>query len=1642
MKKPSLVIVSVLFLLFLAIPVMAIFGRVVDYDSYHHICYYLNDVTYNFIINHSQSDSWPCGSPEITNTYVRIPCVSYYDGAHLGKYVGCRGGQSCARFSFNSSNALGVHTNSEEPSWGTTGNLKRTVTYGGYSYYEYETTSFDNARDPVPNNFYGGGTCPATVIQSTSPTNDSTSTSKTTTITITTDISAVCRYSNISGLDFSNMALFTNTNSTSHSFSFNASDVTNYTFYLKCNNTLGDVNEEDYLLKFLVDYNNPPNITSIPITNGTELELYTYNVTAVDADGDTVSFSDNASLFNINQVTGLINFTPTIGGNYTIKITVSDGTGSTIQIYNLSIELVNHAPVIDPIGNLTAIVNQTFTEQITATDPDGDGLTFLDSTSLFDINTNTGLINFTPTVNGTYKFNITVIDNNSLNPKNATENGWLIVLNENGTDVTSPNVTVINPINGSTITTNSTWLNVTTNESAVCTFHGEGCPVEEPETAECDEVVLKNMSKTNGTSHSHYLTNLLSNLTYNITVNCQDDSENSNSKSVTFYVAFPQPGSSGGGGGESGGGSGSSRSLLISPVYPKNNSIVSDETFLLKVSTHDKYATCSYNLNSGAFTKLDTSISMEGDAWSVKTSTKDLDMSEELITNTNRETLRNITTFIGKDELDVLADGEVSNTKATSPYHQYLDLLGPGASDNTGFVAYLEDDNDITADFLYFRSGDEIAKYKLEFTTSFESDVDDSAGKQTSTGTYLTDYEDVDITMLGKTYTIVQARRNSVVGDGIKLILIGGAIRDTLLEGEIKTYTIEGKDFETTLDFVSSTQTKFTINGEATRLLGDGDTDKLSDGTEVGISEILYQDYAGGIHSTTFYLGAQKMELKDTQIADGSGAAVSSNNLKVGDNSIDDAHIVIEGSDDNSTFKIDTITINMTADDDFYVPVGGKLSELEALDEPEVLFTNQWDVEYRGLKDELTEDIEITTSGLSRYNLKFKDGHGENVNLPLAEAVGDSKLKFGKKDMAVINRENLIITKNDYLVLTDSSKKRGERKTHILQYKGADKFTADIPILKFKDLGFGTTINKIYSDSTPLAILKLGGADYRVYRAPGASVSVNDFDIQVDLDADGTLEATGEYIPITTQYGAEVKITNETAGRIDFTIKTPDDDRDDNAKDSVDTLQATDLTGYITANSGSVNLQRTDNLRFRTPNGQTNVAYAYTSYGAFITHKTPLSEPATLKVEYPQRQRVSVVHITGKTTTNYQHLKQLSNLTNGLHTVQFNCSDAYGTHHTSNLIFTVMPNPTITSYYPENGQYNTTVKTNIIMNFSEAVRLSTLMRNVIIRDDNGNKVKGVIKYNTILNQAVFDPFLTLKYNTMYTISLSNIEDLSGNHLDKDYVWNFTTALKDTDNDGVPDHEDSDIDNDGIDDNFDPLRGSLSNINSDFINLSMKIDEDKNISKVFNGTKKVKFYFGGKKLLEFDFNFNNNSMLDLTNISILNASNSTLGGVVISGIDLSGNDFTKTAYMEKINAGLNGVCIKDEEIQWIDNITDLCNGNNEFKVECDGSSQSGYSCTYNSSSNLYKVTGLTHSGARQLSYSKPSDEQQNNDDDGSSGGGGGGFAFTCNMDWKCSEWSECKDEKQTRKCNFVKVPQHASKTRCPSKDKASSNQQSM
>jgi len=198
------------------------------------------------------------------------------------------------------------------------------------------------------------------------------------------------------------------------------------------------------IVVFTITENRPPVIDPIENQSATEDLEFNLTINATDPDGDTLTFSDNTPLFDIDPLTGFINFTPNVTqiGLHNIEITVDDGdNGTASATFWLNISEINDPPYFDPpLENQTAIENTQFYYDINATDEENDTLAYYDNSTLFNISS-TGLINFTPTTEniGNHSINISVSDNN-----NITSSVIIItVLNKND----PPYITVYAPLN-------------------------------------------------------------------------------------------------------------------------------------------------------------------------------------------------------------------------------------------------------------------------------------------------------------------------------------------------------------------------------------------------------------------------------------------------------------------------------------------------------------------------------------------------------------------------------------------------------------------------------------------------------------------------------------------------------------------------------------------------------------------------------------------------------------------------------------------------------------------------------------------------------------------------------------------------------------------------------------------------------------------------------------------------------------------------------------------------------------------------------------------------------------------------------------------------------------------------------------------
>ncbi|WP_299397240.1 putative Ig domain-containing protein [uncultured Gelidibacter sp.] len=173
--------------------------------------------------------------------------------------------------------------------------------------------------------------------------------------------------------------------------------------------------------------NSAPVVTNPGVQNGTEGDVISLQISATDPDGDGLTYSASGlpNGLSIDTTTGLISGTISTGAStnspYTVEVTVTDdGTPSesaTITFtWNVSAAAVNGAPVVTNPGVQNSAEGDVVTLQITATDPDEDGLTYSASglPNGLSIDTSTGIISGTistgASTNSPYTVEVTVTD--------------------------------------------------------------------------------------------------------------------------------------------------------------------------------------------------------------------------------------------------------------------------------------------------------------------------------------------------------------------------------------------------------------------------------------------------------------------------------------------------------------------------------------------------------------------------------------------------------------------------------------------------------------------------------------------------------------------------------------------------------------------------------------------------------------------------------------------------------------------------------------------------------------------------------------------------------------------------------------------------------------------------------------------------------------------------------------------------------------------------------------------------------------------------------------------------------------------------------------------------------------------------------
>ncbi|MDC1424417.1 Ig-like domain-containing protein [Gammaproteobacteria bacterium] len=143
---------------------------------------------------------------------------------------------------------------------------------------------------------------------------------------------------------------------------------------------------------------NSPAFSSGATFSADENQLAIGTVASSDADGDDVTYSINGSEIVINSSSGVISFVADpdyeTKTSYTATVTSSDGTNSTTQDITVNVNNLNdNSPVFTSDPTFSAAENQTAIGTVTASDADGNSLSFTVSGSELEI-TSAGVLNF------------------------------------------------------------------------------------------------------------------------------------------------------------------------------------------------------------------------------------------------------------------------------------------------------------------------------------------------------------------------------------------------------------------------------------------------------------------------------------------------------------------------------------------------------------------------------------------------------------------------------------------------------------------------------------------------------------------------------------------------------------------------------------------------------------------------------------------------------------------------------------------------------------------------------------------------------------------------------------------------------------------------------------------------------------------------------------------------------------------------------------------------------------------------------------------------------------------------------------------------------------------------------------------------
>lgn len=159
-----------------------------------------------------------------------------------------------------------------------------------------------------------------------------------------------------------------------------------YLVHVRATDVAGNYGAQKYNVTVASDntVNQPPTITSTPVTTVASGSTYAYDVDATDPDNDPLLYAlvINPSGMQVDATTGVITWSPTLAdvGDHTVRVRVSDpATNAAEQEFTVSVtdsSNGNRPPLFTSTPSTRIVAPATYTYDSDATDPDGNSLTY------------------------------------------------------------------------------------------------------------------------------------------------------------------------------------------------------------------------------------------------------------------------------------------------------------------------------------------------------------------------------------------------------------------------------------------------------------------------------------------------------------------------------------------------------------------------------------------------------------------------------------------------------------------------------------------------------------------------------------------------------------------------------------------------------------------------------------------------------------------------------------------------------------------------------------------------------------------------------------------------------------------------------------------------------------------------------------------------------------------------------------------------------------------------------------------------------------------------------------------------------------------------------------------------------------------